>query len=395
MIQSLRQRLQELDSAAAMPSQSQKMHSSTAAPGQSPDQPVQAEQTINQNSSEPANNAAAIGSRGVYDGHNLSQETATTDCVRANDVPVSSGEGEASPYSDTSATSNPSSTKDDSQSSRCLGLYDFERLMKPIGMALDRGTDASKAIMAAATTADGGLSPTPEPKPSLSEREKCNCDRLLEAMQWNLPLRRQADRLVAIYFARHARMFPVLHRPTFMKQYEALWEARVEPEKVGHKCVSLCRQRSKGKLFPATVNAVFALAALFSSGHPERNAAYSADFFRLAETVDVLVLLNEEAGLEFVQLGLLMAFYLQSTERFSKCWNMAGLALRMAQNTGLHFSVPEARRRGLLCSYPTQVECEMRTRVWHACILLETSVCCPFLLVDFGRTAIPTHTHPR
>jgi hypothetical protein len=83
-------------------------------------------------------------------------------------------------------------------------------------------------------------------------------------------------------------------------------------------------------------------------------------------------LMNEEVGLEFVQLILLMAFYLQSTEKYSKCWNMAGLALRMAQNMGLHFSVAEARKRGLLAPLPTQLECEMRTRVWFVCVLLET-----------------------
>ncbi|OQV07336.1 Fungal specific transcription factor domain-containing protein [Cladophialophora immunda] len=386
MIQSLRQRLQELEKAAAMPPPSQEMQTSTAAPGQPPDQPVQAEDTSNQNSSEPLNNAGGAGDREAYNGHHLSQDTATTDCAPANDVSASNAEGEASPFANDSATSNLSSSKDNCHSSRCIGLYNFERLMKPIGIALDRGTNTSEGTIAA-RPADRGLSPTPEPNSPLPERVKCNCDRLLEAMPWNLPLRRQADFLVAIYFARHARMFPVLHRPTFMKQYEALWEARADSEKVGHKCVSLCRQRSKGKLFPATVNVVFALAALFSSGHHERNAAYGAEFFQLAETVDVHVLLNEESGLEFVQLGLLMAFYLQSTERFSKCWNMAGLALRMAQNMGLHFSLPEARRRGLLCSYPTQVECEMRTRVWHACILLETEVSMTFA----QPLTIPTH----
>ncbi len=205
------------------------------------------------------------------------------------------------------------------------------------------------------------------------ERTMCMCGELLDSLNWHLPRRVQADRLVAIYFARHARMFPVLHRPTFMRQYQALWEesSRVGPRRP---CPGLCRQKSKGKMFSATVNTVFALAALFSSRDPEHNASYSAEFFRMAETVDILSLLGGEVGLEMIQLVLLMAFYLQSTERFSKCWNVAGLALRMAQNAGLHLGLTEARKRGLLSPCPTQLECEMRARVWYACILLETYV---------------------
>ncbi|CAM1509552.1 Fc.00g032910.m01.CDS01 [Cosmosporella sp. VM-42] len=265
-------------------------------------------------------------------------------------------------------------------SSQCIKPSNFERLMKPIGLAIDRrsSTDASKST-ASVLLSDCATPRSPEATSTAPPaRARCVCDRLIDAVQWHLPLRREADSLIAIYFARHARMFPVLHRPKFLKQYESLWGSRPDPEKSVQSCVGLCKQKSKGRLFPATVNAVFALAALFSSRHPERNASYAAEFFRLAESIDILDLLNEEVGLEFVQLVLLMAFYLQSTERFSKCWNMAGLALRMAQNMGLHFSIAEAKNRGLLACFPTQLECEMRTRVWHACILLETEVSMTF-----------------
>lgn len=269
---------------------------------------------------------------------------------------------------------HPSVVKQNRYPSRCIEPSNFEQLMKPIGLAIDRRTDASKSP-ASAVPSDCGMSPSPEASTPPSAWINCGCHRLLDAVRCHLPLRRQADSLVAIYFARHARMFPVLHRPTFMTQYEALWESRADAERDGQRCVRICKQKSKGKLFPATVNTVFALAGLFSSRHPERNVSYAAEFFRLAEAIDILDLLNDEVGLEFVQLALLMAFYLQSTERFSKCWNMAGFALRMAQNMGLHFSFAEARKRGLLPSPPTQLECEMRTRVWYACILVETYVC--------------------
>jgi len=66
-----------------------------------------------------------------------------------------------------------------------------------------------------------------------------------------------------------------------------------------------------------------------------------------------------------------MGYYLQSTERFSKCWNITGLAIRMAQNMGMQLSSHNARRRGLLTTCPSQLGSEMRVRAWYGCILLD------------------------
>src|SRR5450755_4678770 len=122
----------------------------------------------------------------------------------------------------------PSSAKQNRYSSRCIEPSNFERLMKPIGLAIDRRTDASEST-ASVLPSDCRISPSPEAASPPPARVNCVCDRLLDTVRWHLPLRRQADRLVAIYFARHARMFPVLHRLTFMKQYEALWGSRADP----------------------------------------------------------------------------------------------------------------------------------------------------------------------
>lgn len=351
MIQSLRKRLQELERAAERPQP--RVGDSSHAQEQSPGACEATPQTQASYDNDTA------GSQSASDAIHPLQATYAAEDIERKDV---TSEEAHEPILPATGINNKRHL------TQCTGMSIFERLMKPIGIAIEQSANISTVNAGA----DGTPSFWSEAGSSAQEQAHCDCDRLLETTRWNLPLRRRADRLVAVYFARHARMFPVLHRPTLMKQYEALWQARADPAKAGQKCVNLCRQKSRGKLFPATLNTVFALGAIFSSGCPERNATYSAEFYRDAEAIDVLVLLNEEVGLEFVQLVLIMAFYLQSTERFSKCWNMAGLALRMAQEMGLRYSVTEAQKRGLLGPFPTQVECEMRTRVWHACILLET-----------------------
>lgn len=137
-------------------------------------------------------------------------------------------------------------------------------------------------------------------------------------------------------------------------------------------CSGLCRQKSKGKLFPAMLHAVFALASLTIDPTSPRESARRAEaFFRYAQAVDLLNVPDDEVGIELIQLGLLMGFYLQSTEKFSRCWNITYLTIRIAKNIGVELSISDPRRRDLLTSRPTQLDCEMRSRVWHGCTVLE------------------------
>lgn len=199
----------------------------------------------------------------------------------------------------------------------------------------------------------------------------CKCDNLLHSRrQWYLPLRRSADALVTRYFSRHNRAFPVLHERTFRRQYERLWESEAIPASTTC-CSGLCKQRSQGKLLLPTTYAIFAYASLFETSQPEQNTVRAKNFFRMAQEVDLFQILNDEVGIELVQLLLLMGKYLQSTEHLSKFKNISGLTIRMAQSMGLHYGVREAQQRGLLSDPATQLECEMRARVWHGCVLLE------------------------
>lgn len=81
-----------------------------------------------------------------------------------------------------------------------------ERLMRPIDQALTH--NQTPVYRYANTTSTAA--------------PFCSCDALLASGQWSLPLRRQADELVRVYFTRVHRMYPILHQPTFAKQYQRL-----------------------------------------------------------------------------------------------------------------------------------------------------------------------------
>jgi hypothetical protein len=264
--------------------------------------------------------------------------------------------------------------------SRCIEPCSFERLMKPIDQAIGESGTSSSAMSISVLA----LNQTSSPNSSIARpvvANTCICDHLLEGMRCHLPVRRLADKLITIYFQRHNRMFPVIHQKTFLRQDARLWESSMHDDR-NHQalddCASFCRKKSHGKLFAATVSAVFALAALFMTRSPEQNALQAQQFIRHAKEIDLFEALNGEVGIELVQLGLLVSFYLQSTERFSKCFSVAGLTIRMAQNMGLHFDTDEARRRGLMSTPLTQLDRELRSRIWHACVLLDTYVILSF-----------------
>lgn len=250
---------------------------------------------------------------------------------------------------------------------RGLGPCSVERLMRPIDRAVDmrKGHDISEAP----TSTGAGDQNIPRDAPPAGT--SCLCDRSLGPTRWRLPLRRQAEGLVTLYFTRVQRMYPVLHERTFRRQYERLWQSVSGSSAGTAGCSGLCKHKNQGEIFPATVYTVFSLASLFESRTPATNILQAEDYFRLAQEIDLLDILDSEVQIELVQLGLLMGFYLLSTERFSKCWNITGLTIRMAQNMGLQLDLNEARRKGLVAPNASQVDCEMRSRVWYGCVLLD------------------------
>lgn len=249
-----------------------------------------------------------------------------------------------------------------------LELSAVQRLMEPLDKAID-----ARSGRFSNTEFSTRVSNPAYRRNSTNDLAGCSCKHLLSGLRSHLPLRRDADALVSSYFARPHQIYPVIHEPTFRKQYVCLWQAQTTTPSPSD-CSGICKQKSRGKTFPALVHIVLALATLFQSRSLGQNNQTADDYFRLAQEIDLLEIMDYEIGIELIQLCLLMGFYLPSTERYSKCWNIIGLTIRMAQSMGLHLSLDDARRKGLFPHQATQIECELRKRVWAACVLLDRYV---------------------
>ncbi|KIW99737.1 uncharacterized protein Z518_11150 [Rhinocladiella mackenziei CBS 650.93] len=83
-------------------------------------------------------------------------------------------------------------------------------------------------------------------------------------------------------------------------------------------------RRAVVRLILSMVYLVLDLALLFGSDAHRMHTARADSYFSPTQEIDLLDILDNDVGIELVQLGILMGFHLQSTERFSKCWNITG-----------------------------------------------------------------------
>lgn len=168
-----------------------------------------------------------------------------------------------------------------------------------------------------------------------------------------LPHRRVADAYLHCYWNFIHPVFPIVHKPTIIKQYEALWTSSTP-----------ALEETEETTFTAMVNLLLALGSKVNDSLPPVKRAEVADGFyqRSRKTYNFDIL--DSPSLETVQLLLLTGVYLQSSQYAQRCWNAVGLAIRIAQSFGLH-------TESNFIDVPSQAVLEMRRRIWHNCVCLD------------------------
>lgn len=170
-----------------------------------------------------------------------------------------------------------------------------------------------------------------------------------------LPIRRISDSYVNNFWDVTHSIFPILHRPTFTRFYNQLWEPTNVTETPG---------ATPDPIILATLNIVLAIGCrLTKSVHRGTLASLSDQFYQRARGIVPIDALDV-ASLPAVQLLLLTAVYLQSTTYASRCWNVVGLAMRVAQSLGLHLNRSTS-------GTSNQLVREMRRRIWYTCVTLD------------------------
>jgi len=175
-----------------------------------------------------------------------------------------------------------------------------------------------------------------------------------------LPRRRVADDLLGQYWEFVHILFPVLHEPTFMTAYEKSWTSQPDGGTISDE---RCREFEEA-LFFSTLNIMLALGTRFSNSVPETEKRDTArDFYNRSRQIfayDVL----DCSSIPVLQLVLLQGIYLQSTTEVSRCWNVIGVATRMAQSLGVHLDQTSQRQKPIYAR-------EMGRRLWHSCLVLD------------------------
>ena len=173
-----------------------------------------------------------------------------------------------------------------------------------------------------------------------------------------LPRRSSANEFVYCFFEHFQPIFPVVNHPDFERQYERLWTTPSQNED------EPTTTDQDEAAFAATLNLVFAIGSRISSSvKPEERRIVPEDFYQRARDLYRYDLLAS-SSFAVLQMLLLIALYLQATQRAAECWNSLGLAIRVAQSLGLHVD-----REKDCTSSPKQIQ--LKRQIWHLCVQLD------------------------
>ena len=183
-----------------------------------------------------------------------------------------------------------------------------------------------------------------------------------------VPPRSVADGYVNNYFEYAYPLYPFVHKPTFMSAYEEIWSGEADSCEVD-------------ELFYSILNLIFAFGYRLSplGERLEKDICANVYFERSQELLKFHLM--DSGSVLLIQALLLTGQFLQATTRLAGCWNIIGLAIRIAQGLGLHMATSMSSKR----SY---IEQEIEKRLWDGCLLMDKIVS-----MTFGRPLMVVQDH--
>ncbi|PYH64284.1 Zn(II)2Cys6 transcription factor [Aspergillus vadensis CBS 113365] len=183
--------------------------------------------------------------------------------------------------------------------------------------------------------------------PKLHKRsQKAHAD-----VQFAVPPRKQADKLLSLYWDYVDSAYPWLDRPSIENAYETLWVH--EGELMMDETVLHC-----------LLNLMFATSCVASQGAtPLDRYQSSVVFFDRAQAL-MSYNLMDMYNIEIIQILLLTAVYLQHEKEPQKCFRIIGTAIHVAQELGLH--IPETTQ-----GMDNPKERNLACQVWNGCVIMD------------------------
>lgn len=176
-----------------------------------------------------------------------------------------------------------------------------------------------------------------------------------------LPKRRDCFAILDTMFEDLISMYPLLHRPTFIRRYAPLWNDRgdFQPDVAAGEEFALSEL---GLLYACLAASVHNIGpdAEFSC---ENNAQRAHQWYVSARVMVLDLKIEQVADLESVQAMLMLSLHFLHVENEDASYKVTGIAVRAAYEIGLHLA---ARERGL-----PQVKIELRRRTWWCLYLMD------------------------
>ncbi|KAL1968441.1 hypothetical protein VTN77DRAFT_1970 [Rasamsonia byssochlamydoides] len=154
--------------------------------------------------------------------------------------------------------------------------------------------------------------------------------------------------LIQLYFDFHYALSPIFHVPTIFAKFDEVFNC--DPSRRHEHTYTL-----------AIINMICAIAAAHRRFGAETTISQTRKLYDRAMALVGPTILYDWT-IEKVQILLLGARYLQSSNYPDECWTVLGLAIRIAHGLELHRPPPD----GLDC-----VTKEVRKRVWYACYITD------------------------
>ena len=175
-----------------------------------------------------------------------------------------------------------------------------------------------------------------------------------------LPSRQIADNLLNCYWEFIHPLFPMLHKTSFLEQYARLWEPMAQGD-------SVPAEEVHDMVFYSILNVAFALGCQFTTLIDQNSTTAAAnDFYQRSRRLLAFDIFDS-GHLQLVQALLITGVYLQTTIFVARYWNVVGFAIRVAYGLGLNKPQKMSKQH-------SQLDVEMRRRIWHTCVSLDRSV---------------------
>lgn len=172
-----------------------------------------------------------------------------------------------------------------------------------------------------------------------------------------LPLRKDADHLLEIYWEYIHPLEPLVYKSSFLRSYHRLFSGKLS--------------KRDQNIFLSTLNAIFALSTQSQSSLSPRVRDRTSEtyFHRAWDLLRPERLIWEPGNLDIVQCLLLVSRYLQCTNNPHRTWMVVGLAVRMAQSLGLDLDIDDPNT-----AKATTDNSHLRHHVWQCCVFMDRLV---------------------